>query len=78
MTNVFIRRPYPLIILSTNPIGFASIKDCYSTNIDFQKIWSSLHNIPSFPIIDYTIIDGYLIKGGCIYIPRDSLWEFII
>jgi hypothetical protein len=78
VADAFSRRSHPSTILSTNPSGFASVKTSYSTDPDFQKIWESLNNKPSTSIADYVVLDGYLIKGGCICIPKGSMREFII
>jgi hypothetical protein len=78
VADAFSRRSHPSTILSTNPSGFAFVKTSYSTDPDFQKIWESLNSKPSTSIADYVILDEYLIKGGCICIPKGSMREFII
>lgn len=59
LADAFSHGPHPLAILSTNQLGFPSIKSCHSTNLDFQNTRDSLHNDHPIPIADYAFIDGY-------------------
>ena len=78
VADAFSRRPHPLLLLTTNSSGMVSMKDHYDTDADFKEVWESLHNNPSITVTDYTLIDGYLLKGGRICVPKGSLREFII
>jgi hypothetical protein len=48
------------------------MKNSYSIDPDFQKIWKSINN-PPILVANYTVMDEYLTKRGCICMTKGSL-----
>lgn len=75
------RRTAVLTTMSVEVPDFASMKDQYETDEDFQRAWAYAKN----PIMDsgdlfdeYFIQDGYLFKGKQLCIPVGLMREHII
>jgi len=72
------RRSLLLGSVSTQVIGFDSLKDEYETCPDFGDIYQTLRLGPSSTHSEYTLQDGYLFQNNRLCIPKTSLREFLI
>ncbi|KAK9157680.1 hypothetical protein Scep_004254 [Stephania cephalantha] len=70
------RRSHLLTTLSASLIGFDLLKDLYSSDWDFNEIWSNCLSHTNSG--DYTIHESYLFKGSLLCIPQTSLRMVLI
>lgn len=70
------RRATLLAAISTEIVGFESLKDTYADDEDFGSIWGKSCN-DEF-VTGFLIHDGFLFYGTRLSIPRSSLRAYLI
>jgi len=61
--------------LDTCVLGFEHLKSLYTTDEDFEELYSTCLRHPKD---DFMIQDGYLFKSTRLCIPRSGTWELFI
>ena len=70
------RRVCLLATLRSEIIAFNCLKELYARDEDFEEIWEKCLSRPSMG--DFHIVEGFLLKGNRLCIPRTSLREKVI
>ena len=78
MVDALSRRPHLLHITSVTVTEFDSMKNEYSDDEDFGKLWNELSSPDAQHQEDYMLRDGFLFFKSRLCIPRGSFREFLI